>query len=386
MTRVTLFATTMALASVATTLMPAKAAELTTLYKFTSTIRTEGVEGTMVAIDNVLYGATEEGGNGPENDGTIFKFDLASKTETTLVNFTGTSGPHPGQGPSGPLLAVGKSIYGATVVGGIPDNLHSFGNGEIWKLNSVSGKEQVFHGFDDKDGALPYEGVIRAKGAFYGTTGDGGPNGTGTVYKLDARGKLTELYTFPDSTIGCLPTTGVVVVGKLLYGTTAECGANGGSVFSLNLSTSVATALHFFPPNNSGVNDPQGLIFQNGALYGTTFGDNGAGTFYKIDLKTHQYSVLHQFGGKGDGVNPVATLTPFNGLIYGVTQGGGASGNGTIYSLDPATGNEAVVYSFTGGKDGDSPDAGLLAYNGVLYGSTLNTNSDQQGTIFVLTP
>ncbi len=384
MTRQTLFATCMALAPLAgvtAAAAPTHAAEFTTVYKFPTPLKEGGVEGTLAVLDNILYGTTETGGTGPESDGTIFKFDLASKTETTLVNFTGTSGTALGQGPTGPLSVVGHSIYGSTIVGG-------FGDGEIWKLNALSGKEQVFHGFNGTDGFLPIAGVTPVKGVFYGTTDDGGPGNTGTVFKLDATGKLTTLYTFPDTTIGCNPTSNVVVVGKMLYGTTEACGAGAGSVFSLNLVNKEVKALHLFTPNEQQGGDAVAIIVQNGALYGTTAndGNSGTGTFYKIDLANQQFKLLHQFGAAGDGAFPVSTLTPFNGLVYGATFRGGASGNGTIYSIDLATGSEAVIYSFTGGADGDSPDAGLLAYKGALYGSTENMNSDDQGTIFKLVP
>jgi uncharacterized repeat protein (TIGR03803 family) len=40
--------------------------------------------------------------------------------------------------------------------------------------------------------------------------------------------------------------------------------------------------------------------------------------------------------------------------LYGTTLRGGTAGAGIVYKLDTA-GNETVLYSFTGGADGDSP-------------------------------
>ena len=389
MTRKTLYAaclTLAPLAAVGAAAPSSQAAQFTPLYKFTSSNRLEGVEGTLAVLDNVLFGATEEGGSGGASDGTVFMFDLGTLKETTLVNFTGLARPTKGQAPTGPLSVVGTSIYGSTVVGNRADRNDYLGAGEIWTLNGRNGKERVFHAFDDKDGAQPLSGVTPVKGVLYGVTRIGGPNNTGTVFTLDATGMLTQLYAFPDATIGCNPSAGVIAVGKILYGTTSSCGAGQGTVFSPNLATGRASVLHIFQPGNQTVDNPNALVVRDGALYGTTLGDGGAGTVYKIDLHTNQYTLLHAFGAAGDGAGPTSGLTSFNGMFYGVTQGGGASGGGTIYRIDPATGSEAVAHSFTGRRDGDSPDAGLLAYQGALYGSTLNTNSDNQGTIFKFVP
>jgi uncharacterized repeat protein (TIGR03803 family) len=49
---------------------------------------------------------------------------------------------------------------------------------------------------------------------------------------------------------------------------------------------------------------------------------------------------------------------------------GGGTGCGTVFSLDPETGAETVLYTFAGGTDGYYPGANLLDVNGVLYGTT----------------
>jgi uncharacterized repeat protein (TIGR03803 family) len=84
------------------------------------------------------------------------------------------------------------------------------------------------------------------------------------------------------------------------------------------------------------------------------------------------------------------------GNLYGTTLNGGTTGNGTIFKVD-ATGQETVLYSFTGGTDGANPQAGLIMDSvGNLYGTT--TGGGQSGggcptitfagcgTVFVVTP
>jgi uncharacterized repeat protein (TIGR03803 family) len=367
-----------------------KAPQFTSLYHFSQSQNGEGSpDSAMTATGGALYGAVTSGGSAGK--GTVFRLDLTSLTETTLYSFTG--GKTVGAIPFGPVTHMGASVYGSTIEGhgtGPGSNGNYTGYGTIWRLNTRSGQTTVFHGFDGTDGSQPYSGVTPEGGVFYGTTWYGGGGNAGTVFQLDKTGKLTQLYAFPDNAIGCNPLDEVIVVGRMLYGTTTFCGAGGaGTVYSLNLDSGQAALLYSFPANPNGSAAPNGLLYQNGALFGTTFDDGGAGTVYKIDVSTGKYSLLHQFSGGSDGGVPSSGLATLHDKLYGVTQEGGAAGHGTIYSIDPATGSETVVYSFTAGADGDAPFAGLLAYKGALYGSTLNIDSEYpapRGALFKFTP
>jgi uncharacterized repeat protein (TIGR03803 family) len=119
-------------------------------------------------------------------------------------------------------------------------------------------------------------------------------------------------------------------------------------------------------------------------LYGTTTGgggtgcasfDYGCGTLFKITQKGVE-KVLHVFGSGSDGIQPQATLLDVRGALYGTTaEGGGAGcgglGCGTVFKFDLASGVETVVHSFTAGADGELPEAGLINFNGTLYGTTV---------------
>lgn len=82
-------------------------------------------------------------------------------------------------------------------------------------------------------------------------------------------------------------------------------------------------------------------------------------------------STLHSFTGSPDGSGPAqANLLIVNGVLYGTTGGGGVDNSGTIFKLD-SQGKETVLYSFTGGADGGSPNSGLVRdKNNNLYGTT----------------
>jgi uncharacterized repeat protein (TIGR03803 family) len=98
------------------------------------------------------------------------------------------------------------------------------------------------------------------------------------------------------------------------------------------------------------------------------------------------YEVLHSFGGSGDGSVPIAGLLKFNGTLFGTTYAGGASGDGTIFSITPS-GTETVLHSFGGTtNDGVFPYAGLLNVKGTLYGTTYYGGTNSYGIVFSITP
>jgi uncharacterized repeat protein (TIGR03803 family) len=93
------------------------------------------------------------------------------------------------------------------------------------------------------------------------------------------------------------------------------------------------------------------------------------------------FTLLHTFTGAPDGAVPVAGLVQDPaGNLYGTTQQGGITGGvcansglngcGTVFKVDPS-GNETVLYRFTGGTDGQFPSAGLVLDSaGNFYGTT----------------
>jgi len=96
-------------------------------------------------------------------------------------------------------------------------------------------------------------------------------------------------------------------------------------------------------------------------------------------------------GGNGGG-DPFGWLVERNGVLYGITQSGGTSNLGTVFSLSPGSPRgpyttETVLYSFTGGSDGASPNAGVvIGPDGILYGETFSGGAAGYGIVFSLTP
>jgi uncharacterized repeat protein (TIGR03803 family) len=83
--------------------------------------------------------------------------------------------------------------------------------------------------------------------------------------------------------------------------------------------------------------------------------------------------VVYSFTGGGDGEYPSTDLVVDRaGNLYGTSVEGGKFGTGTVFRLKPtATGwTHSVLYSFTGGADGGQPYGGVtLDAQGNLYGT-----------------
>ncbi len=145
------------------------------------------------------------------------------------------------------------------------------------------------------------------------------------------------------------------------------------------------TILHRFTGGADGAGPAAGVIRDaKGNLYGTTPGGGaaGAGTVYMVS-SSGQETVLYRFTGKGDGGGPRGGLTrDAAGNLYGTASTGGASNAGVVFMLSPA-GQETVLYSFTGGADGGDPVSGVIRDQaGSLFGTTLNGGARGGGVVF----
>jgi len=334
-------------------------------------------------VDGALYGTTYSGGT--DGMGTLFSVNQSTGAETVLHSFIGgtTDGRYPFHG----VLAVKGILYGTTEHGGPQDR------GTVFAFDPNTGVEKVAYFFCTQaescpDGQYPTSGLIDVNGTLYGTTEQGGNFGWGTVFSLDPNtGAEKVLYSFHGTEDGAWPEATLIHVDGALYGTTQAGGAIGyGSVFSINLKNDEETLLHSFTGGTDGARPFASLINVKGTLFGTTYGGGtpNDGVVFSIDPSTGAETVLHSFGSGADGQNPYANLIDVKGALYGTTYNGGANGDGTVFSIDPSTGVESVMYSFQGSPDGQNPYAGLIDKKNALYGTTLYGGIFRYGAVFVL--
>jgi uncharacterized repeat protein (TIGR03803 family) len=98
--------------------------------------------------------------------------------------------------------------------------------------------------------------LILSGNTLYGTTQNGGTNGSGTVFAVNTDGRdFTTLYSFtatsgPSSanSDGAIPEAGLILSGDALYGTATSGGVwGGGTVFSLSFGSVSVPQLTIVP-------------------------------------------------------------------------------------------------------------------------------------------
>ena len=310
---------------------------------------------------------------------------------------------------------------------------------------SAEWKEKVLYSFQggSSDGSVPAGGVVfDKKGNLYGATTGGGSascapigNECGTVFELTpptqkgAPWTETLIYQFQGegSKDGSVPTGGVIfdakgnLYGVTAYGGTGDCfllGVKGGcgTVYKLSPPAQqggawTETILHSFQGGNDGYFPWGNLVFdKEGNLYGATQFGGGkgttcnaiyggqCGTVFKLSPPKQQggkwtEKVLHSFKSGKDGASPNGGLVlDSRGIIYGTTYGGGnesgecgAGGCGTAFALQPptkkgGTWSEKQLHVFADGNDGTRPSAG------VIFDAKDNLYGTTVGTLFRLAP
>jgi uncharacterized repeat protein (TIGR03803 family) len=202
--------------------------------------------------------------------------------------------------------------------------------------------------------------------------------------------KEKAIYSFQGGSDGFWPSADLTLdsngnlYGTTFYGgTSSSCVYGCGTVFELKRSGDgwKKETLHDFGFNDGGF-PAAGMIFDSvGNLYGTTsggFNTGLCGNVFRLTPNSHggwTESVLYTFTCGNDGDSPEADLVfDANGDLFGTTSGGGASRGGTVFELVPqASGpwKEITLHDFTGTPDGTIPSSGVaLDSSGNVWGTT----------------
>ena len=176
-------------------------------------------------------------------------------------------------------------------------------------------------------------------------------------------------------------------------------GTGNGTVFKLAPPTSsggqwTETVLHNFGYGES----PSGSLTLDarGALYGTAYGGGShSSVVFKLTppsfgIGPWSTTVLYSFTGGADGEHPGRLIFDKQGVLYGTTGSWGSSNLGTVYKLTPPRFRvgpwaKTVLKSFSG-LDGNIPGGVLFEANGAIYGATAAGGSLANGVVFKLTP
>lgn len=406
---------------------------------FNSTVNGSLPQGLTLAGNGKLYGITVF--NYPDNNGTLFEYDIKTNTIQTKIVFTGQAN---GSHPIDHLIAGSNGkLYGVTSEGG---NANMGTLYEYDPVNNILTKKVSF--VDSVNGAFPVGPLTEAKnGKLYGVTTGGGSSKVGTLFEYDiAADKLTVKVHFGGNTEGKAPRTPMILANDgalygtinkeinsqpailfkfdpatgsftkvfdfadldftydcygfltvcnngLIYGTMSSAGPlKKGIIFEFNPATAVCTTLYNFS-NTSGTY-PGGPLMQasNGKLYGSTFsgGQFNSGVVFEFTTDSHVYKKLDDMNNGLEGNKPVGTMTlADNGKIYLVTESGGEFNQGTLIEWDPAI-NEGIFtkkIDFGQNVNGTNPgNAPVQASNGKLYGTTKKGGSNDCGILYEYDP
>jgi uncharacterized repeat protein (TIGR03803 family) len=352
----------------------------TVLYNFVG--QSEGVSPAGLVRDSAgnLYGTTYGGGTGLLPYGVLYKID-PSGNFTVLYNFSE-------EPPSGLAIDSAGNLYGTT------SGFGSFFAGTIWKVTPAAQYTVLYTFSGGADGAYPVGNLtLDSAGNLYGATqggGDGGyTDGLGVLYELDTTGHQTVLYTFPGAghfSNSPRPNSALALdLAGNLYGTRGAGRGSRAEVYKLDTARNL-TVLYSFGSASHGSNPSSGVILDSaGNLYGTTTagGKANVGVVYKVDT-TGQETVLYSFKGGRDGSNPYGGLILDEaGNLYGTTESGGTGNHGVVYKVD-SSGTETVLYRFTGAS-GATPVAGVVRDpEGNLYGTTSSGTPANLGLVYKL--
>jgi uncharacterized repeat protein (TIGR03803 family) len=318
-------------------------------------------------------------------------FYASGQTVTTLYQFGGI--PSNGVIPVATLVQGSDgNFYGTTKFGGNATAVYSGGVGTVFRVSSTGNLTTLWDfGIGATDGQIPIAGLVQGSdGYFYGTTWiSAATTGYGSVYRISPSGNLTTLHLFNGGTDGSEPYAALVEgTDGYFYGTTTAGGTNHqGTVFQISSTGTLTTVWQFGGFTTDG-RKPYGALLQgnDGYFYGTTFagGTSNSGTVFRVSSSGNETN-LYSFGShQNDGSQPYAGLTlGSDGYFYGTTYEGGTNNDGTIFRISPS-GTYTTLYSFGSHQnDGSQPYAGLtLGSDGYFYGTATQGGFWGGGTAF----
>lgn len=295
---------------------------------------------------------------------------MGAPTVTTLATFNAYNGTYP---LGGVIVDAAGNLYGTTYMIGYeyPNLVSEYSS--VFMLRPGEDSVRTVSLLGPSPGPVgPTAGVIMdTAGNIYGTTSQGGLNGTGTVFRLQPsigylQTTLASLYTGTSNSASGL----IVDSAGNLYGTTTRGGVySAGSVYKVPAGGGPAITLASFS-GLTGVR-PFGSVVADadGNLYGMTqLGPAGhSGTVFKVPAGTvNGFPItLATFDG-ANGANPTAGLIiDAAGNLYGTTPSGGPNGGGTVFKI-PAGGGALTTLA-----TGMYPNSSLIMdAAGNLYGTT----------------
>ncbi len=261
------------------------------LHELKSEIDGEVPRGRVILVGDILYGTAEVGGE--NNAGTIWSLDTRNERFMKLHSFSKNID---GEFPFG-VVESDDVLYGITRRGGNGPGV----TGTIWSFDTVSGIFTNLHAFRETvDGGVP-TGITISENVLYGATFLHGQKGAGTIWSFDvASGIFSNLYDFDRATDGYEPLGGVVVSQNTVFGTNSSGGVdNAGVVWALELDSGALKILHEFVDSSDGSYPSGSIALDGNKLYGTNVlngPNNSKGTIWSLVVPEPSSALLFCMG------------------------------------------------------------------------------------------
>lgn len=198
---------------------------------------------------------------------------------------------------------------------------------------------------------------------------------------------VTDLHDFTIADRGPGP---MILVSNTFYGvspngnTEINVTSDGtGTIWKINKNGTGFMQLYSFSadpegPNSDGAYIFAGVTLSDNTLYGAAFngGASGVGTVFSLNTDGTGFLNLHNFSG-ADGSHPRGSLVLAGDTLYGITYGGGYGNSGTVFKIHADGTGFADLHLFTSlgdfntNLDGVNPASGLILSSNVLYGTTV---------------
>ena len=182
-----------------------------TIFRFSDTDGYDPMSG-LISANQLLYGVTAGIGGGVDGQGTIYQIDPVTDAHTILYTFQGSD---PGD-PIGGLLYDFGVLYGTT-----PQTVFSF--------DLASATHTTLHSFQNRS---VLEGPLAgAGGKLFGAIASSKTAPYGAIFRINASSGAVQTYPFA-SAAGGYPEAPLLHVGNVYYGTTRSSDTtNAGTVF-----------------------------------------------------------------------------------------------------------------------------------------------------------
>lgn len=196
------------------------------------------------------------------------------------------------------------------------------------------------------------------------------------------------VHTFPGS---ATPSLHLACLNSKLYGTLELSGGElVGRVFSFDPASSTYSTIHTQTQEEGAGVAQSGVTAHGGMLYGAAFiSGNTQGlntTVYSLNPATGQETTLHQFP-TGSEMSGHADFPVFvHGSDIFVFLYNSTNVDFYIYRVNATTGKAKLLYDFDYGTTGAYPNQSLTFDNGLLYGTLQQDKTHPLGTIYSLDP